>query len=58
MRGYPKLVKKPEMDEAMLRDRQSILADTVELMALNERFSLGLSVSEQVYRKYNGKAAV
>jgi hypothetical protein len=29
-----------------------VLEDTVDLMAVNERFSLGLSVSEAVYRKY------
>jgi prophage antirepressor-like protein len=52
MHGFPRLVKKAQMDEAMLRDREPILADTVDLMALNERFHLGLSVSEQVYRKY------
>jgi prophage antirepressor-like protein len=57
MRGYPKMVKKPEMDEGMMREREPILADTVELMALNERFGLGLSVSEQIYRMYAGGIA-
>jgi prophage antirepressor-like protein len=52
MHGCLKMVKKSDMDEAMLRDREPILADTVELMALNERFSLGLSVSERIYQKY------
>jgi prophage antirepressor-like protein len=52
MHGYAKLVKKPDMDEGMLRARESVLTDTVELMALNQRFGLGLSVSEQVYHKY------
>jgi prophage antirepressor-like protein len=56
MHGYSKLIKKPDMDEGMLRDRESILADTVELMALNERFHLGLSISEQVYQKYGPPA--
>jgi prophage antirepressor-like protein len=54
MHGFPKLVKKPDMDESMLRDREPVLADTVELMALNGRFGLGLSVSEHIYRKYAG----
>lgn len=58
MRGYPKMVKKPGMDEAMLRERQPVLEDTVELMALNERFGLGLSISEHIYQKYGAKAAV
>jgi prophage antirepressor-like protein len=52
MHGCPKMVKKAAMNEAMLRDREPILADTVELMATNERFSLGLSVSERIYQKY------
>jgi prophage antirepressor-like protein len=52
MHGYPKLVKKADMDEGMLRDRQSALEDAVELMAANERFGLGLSISEAIYRKY------
>ena len=57
MHGFPKLVKKPDMDEGMLREREPILTDTVDLMALNERFGLGLSVSAAVYRKYAGGAA-
>jgi hypothetical protein len=46
------MIKKPGMNEEMLRDREKILTDTVELMALNERYGLGLSVSEYVYRQY------
>jgi prophage antirepressor-like protein len=52
MHGFTKMVKKADMDEGMLRDREPVLADTVELMAVNERLELGLSVSEAVYRKY------
>jgi prophage antirepressor-like protein len=52
MHGFAKMVKKADMDEEMLRDREPVLADTVELMAVNERLELGLSVSEAVYRKY------
>jgi hypothetical protein len=52
MRGYPKMVKKPDMDEGMLRDREVVLEDTVQLMAVNERFRLGVSVSETIYGKY------
>jgi hypothetical protein len=55
MRGHPKLVKKTDMDEEMLREREPVLADTVELMALNEKFHLELSVSEAIYRKYAPK---
>jgi prophage antirepressor-like protein len=52
MHGYSKLVKKAEMDERMLRDREAVLADVVDLMAADGRFALGLSVSGAVYRKY------
>jgi hypothetical protein len=52
MHGFTKMVKKADMDEGMLRDREPVLADTVELMAVNERLELGLSVSWAVYRKY------
>jgi hypothetical protein len=36
----------------MLRDREAVLADVVDLMAADGRFALGLSVSGAVYRKY------
>jgi hypothetical protein len=35
MHGCPKLIKKAAMDEAMLRDREAVLTDTMELMTLN-----------------------
>jgi prophage antirepressor-like protein len=50
--GFPKLVRKSAMNPAMLQDRQSVLDDTVQLMALNQRLSLGLSVSKVIYGKY------
>jgi predicted AAA+ superfamily ATPase len=55
--GLPKLVKKSAMNAAMLQDRQSVLDDTVQLMALNDRFGLGLSVSKAIYGKYGAAAA-
>ena len=36
----------------MIPLRDEILTDTVQLMAVNDRLSLGLSVSEAIYRKY------
>jgi prophage antirepressor-like protein len=54
MHGCPVLIKKGAMNEAMLREREAVLADTVDLMAVNERFGLGLSVSGRIYRKYGG----
>jgi len=53
MHGYPKMIKKSEMNPQMLIDREPILEDTVRLMELNEQFDLNLSVSKLVYRKYS-----
>jgi prophage antirepressor-like protein len=53
--GLQKMIKKNDIKEKypeMIPIRDKILTDTVELMALNERFNLGLSVSEQVYQRY------
>jgi prophage antirepressor-like protein len=52
LHGFPKMLKKRDMTEAMLRDRQIILDDTVQLMILNEKLGLGLSVSKAIYGKY------
>jgi prophage antirepressor-like protein len=51
--GLSKLVKKSDMDEQMLHEREPILADTVELMTVNEWLNLGLSVSEVIYRTHS-----
>jgi hypothetical protein len=58
--GLQKMIKKDEIKEKypeMIPVRDKILSDTVELMTVNERYGLGLSVSDQVYRKYAGGAA-
>lgn len=52
MNGHPKMLKKDQMTPQMLIQRQEVLDDTVNLMAVNEKFGLGLSVSEKVYEKY------
>ena len=49
--GFDKMVKKSAMTDAMLRDRESILANTVELMSINDRFSLDLAVSQAICRQ-------
>lgn len=49
MYGLPKMVKKSEMTPEMLVDRQNILDDTVELMAVKDKYSLKLSVSDEIY---------
>lgn len=50
--GRQKLVKKGEMTPDMLKVRQQVLDDTVDLMAFKDRFSLNISVSEAIYNKY------
>ena len=52
--GYPRMIKKEAMTPEMLVDRQSLLDDTVELMALNDKFRLGLSISDQIYSRAAG----
>lgn len=51
--GYSKMLKKGNMSPQMLVDREPILEDTVELMSVNEKFGLGISVSKAVYQKYH-----
>jgi len=48
--GYLKMVKKNDMTPEMLVDRQGLLEDTVELMAVKDRFGLELSISDEVYK--------
>lgn len=50
--GHAKLVKKDDMTPEMLAQREPILEDVVSLMAVNDRYALGLSVSKLVYGKY------
>ncbi len=49
--GYPKMVKKAEMTEPMLRDREQALDETVELMLIKERYGLNISVADTIYSK-------
>lgn len=51
MYGFPKMIKKNEMSPEMLVDRQHILDDTVELMAVKEKYGLKLSVSNEIYSR-------
>jgi prophage antirepressor-like protein len=57
MYGYPKMQKKGSMSPAMLKARQPILSDTVELMGVKDRFGLNISISAAVYKKYSSVAA-
>lgn len=49
--GRARMLKKAEMTPEMLADRERILADTVELMSVKERFKLDISVSDAIYNK-------
>lgn len=53
--GYPKMVKKATMTPEMLKDREPILADTVELMAVKDKYGLDVSVSDMIYKKNEEK---
>ena len=52
MYGYQKMLKKDKMTPDMLVPRQEILDETVNLMALSEKFNLGLSISKTVQGRY------
>jgi len=49
MYGLKKSIPKEEMTPEMLSDRQHILDDVVNLMKMNERYKLNLSISEKIY---------
>lgn len=51
MYGQPKMLKKSEMTPEMLVQREPLLEDTVELMKMNDKYGLGISVSQTVYSK-------
>ena len=55
--GYPKMVKKADMAPEMLKDREPILADTVELMTVKDKYSLDVSVSDTIYKKSEEKVS-
>lgn len=46
--GYPKMIKKSEMTPDMIAERQDILDNTVELMAIKNKYHLDISVSDKV----------
>ena len=53
--GYPKMIKKADMAPEMLKDREPILADAVELMAVKDKYGLDVSVSDTIYKKNEEK---
>lgn len=52
--GIEKMLKKPEMSPEMLVDRQELLDATVELMGINEKYHLDISISDEVYKIASG----
>ena len=52
MYGYPKMIKKADMTPEMLERREPVLKETVELMAVNDKYNLDISVSEKIYGRY------
>lgn len=55
MYGLEKSISKDEMTPEMLSDRQHILDDVVNLMKMNERYNLDLSISEKIYESILNK---
>lgn len=54
--GLPKMIKKDMMTEPMLRDREQLLDETVELMLVKNKYDLDISISNVIYNKIKEKA--
>ncbi|KKS36317.1 MAG: Prophage antirepressor [candidate division WWE3 bacterium GW2011_GWF1_42_14] len=52
MFGYSRMLKKDAMTPEMLVQRQEVLNETVNLMGVNEKFNLDLSIGKTVRGKY------
>ncbi|WP_281829519.1 BRO-N domain-containing protein [Lactobacillus amylolyticus] len=53
--GFKKMIKKGEMTPQMLAEREHILEDVVNLMALQDKYGLNISISETIYGSANDK---
>lgn len=53
--GYNKMIKKSDMSSMMLVDREPILNDIVNLMSLNDKYGLDISISETIYSSLNNE---
>lgn len=58
MYGEPKAIPKGKMTPEMLKDRQPIYDDTINLMIAQQAFDLDISISKAVYEKYSEKKAI
>ncbi|MHD0383184.1 phage repressor protein [Staphylococcus simulans] len=47
--GYSKMIKKEDMTPQMLKEREEILNDVVNLMIADHKFNLGIRVSQVIY---------
>lgn len=47
--GFKKMIKKGEMTPQMLAEREHVLEDVVNLMALQDKYGLNVSISETIY---------
>lgn len=56
MYGYPKMIKKADMTPGMLEQREPVLKEVVELMAVKDKYQLDVPVSESIYKRYEQKA--
>lgn len=50
--GYPKMIKKADMSAEMLEQREPVLKEVVELMAVKDKYDLDIPVSDSVYRRH------
>lgn len=49
MFGHEKMIKKEDMTPEELAKREPVLRDVVDLMIINDKYNLGLSVSQTIY---------
>lgn len=54
--GYPKMIKKADMTPEMLEQREPVLKEVVELMAVKDKYRLDVPVSESIYKRHEQKA--
>lgn len=52
MYGFSKMVKKKDMSAEMLEQREPVLKDTVELMAVTDKYNLDVPVAQSIYDRY------
>ena len=53
--GFKKMIKKGEMTPQMLAEREHILEDIINLMALQDKYGLNISISQTIYESANDK---